>query len=113
MNFPLLFLPRRRCPLRSRHGLAIFGNDRRPVIWYFRSLPCLKRESVSIYLLLKVVSQGAPVAGYSLPSYLTELPPLMEVPSCRSPVTVVFDPAVRCLIHYRETLDRVFVGGVY
>src|ERR1017187_792061 len=59
---------------RSCHALAVFRYDRptrRMVLP--ASLPHFYGEGIGVYLFYEMVSQGAPVAGYSLPSYLSVL----------------------------------------
>src|SRR6266581_1333953 len=94
MNFPLLFLPSSFVPLVvCVMVLPSLEMTVRPVTWYFPPVFLLSNVKVLASIcFIEVVSQGAPVTGYSLPSYLTVPPPLMGVPSCRSPVTVVLTP---------------------
>src|SRR5437867_10023957 len=104
MTFPLVVLPSESEPLVVVvMVLPSLEMTERPVLWNFP--PAFLFSNVKVLASIcftEVVSQGAPVTGYSLPSYLTVELELIAVPSCRSPVTVNFSqlrPAVRCLEH--------------
>jgi hypothetical protein len=67
----------------------------RPVTWYFPPVFfCSNVKVLASICLIEMVSQGAPVSGYSLPSYLAVNPPLIGAPSFRCPVTVSLTPGL-------------------
>src|SRR5437867_2355845 len=114
MNFPLLFLPSSFVLLVVVvMVLPSLEKTVRPVTWYFPPVFLLLNVKVLAFICFtEIISQGAPVTAYSLPSYLTELPPLMGVPSCRSPVTVVLTPPSDASYTNVRLLIGFLIGGV-